>query len=301
MKNDFPASLWSNDRFEVPELLVDALWAALNKHDLLKMAQLEEVPKVCGGASEKDTNEYFAKLCAVSSVRPMSVLLDPHKSHILPNQILRECVHQGKLALIDFPCGCGTTTLGLLSVVEQMRRDGHWIAFDLEIEVLALDISPYALQRFQELIDTCTRKFNKQLIKIRLTTEVVDVGEKNSVSTVINDWVSSVENDVDYILVMASAFSGYASQSNNKEVVADSFDFIKNRLCTRRDQSRFLVWLEINSNSAKKFFKYLSKALKFHSPTNSSDYKFMNPFQKAERRCNLQSGCVEISRPSRTK
>ncbi|MGC1524954.1 MAG: hypothetical protein WA783_02765, partial [Phormidesmis sp.] len=159
--DEFPASLWNNSRFEIPETLVDPLWTVLKKHGLLEMAQLLEVPKVCGGASEKDTDEYFAKLCAVSSVRPMSVLLDPDGNHQIPREMLRECVHKGKLALIDFPAGCGTTTLGLLSVVEQMRRDRHWIAFDLEVKVLALDISPRALQHFRDLLDMCRRKFDK--------------------------------------------------------------------------------------------------------------------------------------------
>lgn len=297
--DDFPASLWNNGRFEIPETLVDPLWTVLEKHGLLEMAQLAEVPKVCGGASEEETDEYFAKLCAVSSVRPMSVLLDPDGNHQIPRELLRECVHQGRLALIDFPSGCGTTTLGLLSAVEQMRRGRHWIAFDLEVKVLALDISPRALQHFRDLLDMCKRKFDKELIQISLTTEIVDIKEKENVSTIVNDWVSSIENDVDYILVLTSAFAGYATQPGNKESVAESFNFIKNRLYTRKDQSRFLVWLEINSNSAQKFFKYLSKALGFRDPINSSNYKFTNPFQKKERCCNLQSGCVEISRPTR--
>lgn len=143
--SDFPSSLWNNDRFEIPENLTDSLWAVLEENGLLEMAQLDKVPKVSGGANKRDTEEYLAKLGAVSCVRPISVLLDPHGYHLLPRQLLRECTHQGKIALIDFPSGCGTTTLGLLSTVEQMRRERHWIAFDLEINVLALDINPVQL------------------------------------------------------------------------------------------------------------------------------------------------------------
>ena len=298
--SDFPSSLWNNDRFEIPENLTDSLWAVLEENGLLEMAQLDKIPKVSGGASKCDTEEYLAKLGAVSCVRPMSVLLDPRGCHLSPRQLLRECTHQGKIALIDFPSGCGTTTLGLLSTVEQMRRERHWIAFDLEISVLALDISPYALQHFESLLSKCKRKLNQQLIQLNLKTQVLDVADKERVSIVINDWVASVEKDVDYILVLASSFSGYASKSSsNRDSVADSFDFIKRRLHTEREQSRFLVWMETGSDSAKEFLKRLAKVLVFNSPINESRYKFTNPFQRKERACNLQSGCIEIARPTR--
>ena len=298
--SDFPSSLWNNNRFEIPENLTDSLLTVLEENGLIEMAHLNQVPKVSGGANKSDTEEYLAKLCAVSCVRPMSVLLDPHGRHLLPRQLLRECTHQGKIALIDFPSGCGTTTLGLLSTVEQMRRERHWIAFDLEINVLALDISPYALRHFEDLLKMCKRKLNRQLIQLNLETQVLDVADKENVWMVINDWIDSVENDVDYILVLASSFSGYASESpSNRDSISDSFDFIKRRLYTTKEQSRFLVWIETGSDSAKKFLKRLAKVLGFNSPINGSDYKFMNPFQREERRCNLQSGCIEISRPTR--
>ncbi|MGB3790985.1 MAG: hypothetical protein WA949_23470 [Phormidesmis sp.] len=298
--DDLPKSLWSNDRFEIPESLTDSLWEVLEANGLLEMAQLAELPKVNGGADKVSTEEYLAKLCAVSCVRPMSVLLDPQKNHSLPKKLLRECTHQGKIALIDFPSGCGTTTLGLLSTVEQMRRERHWIAFDLEVSVLALDISPYALDHFKNLLDTCKRKLNRQLIQLRLETQVLDVADKETVSRVINDWVTQIEDDVDYILVVASAFSGYATQSpDNEKSVSDSFDFIKRRLYTQKEQSRFLIWMEIQSKSAETFMKKLAKVLGFSSSINRSRYKFMNPFQRKERACNLQSGCVEITRPFR--
>lgn len=298
--SDFPASLWNQGRFEIPDSLIDPLWAVFERHGLVEMAQLEETPKVCGGASREDTNEYFAKLGAVSCIRPMSVLLDPEGKHQLPRKLLRECMHQGRVALIDFPSGCGTTSLGLLSSVEQMRRERHWVAFDLEVKVLAVDISPHALQHFQDLFDKCKRNLDRQLIQVTLETEVADIEDKEKVSMIVNDWVTSVENDVDYILVVASAFSGYASaSSSNNQSVSDSFDFIKRRLHTKKEQSRFLVWLEIDSKSANKFLQSLSKILGFEGAINKSRYKFMNPFQKKERACNLQSGCVKISRPAR--
>lgn len=298
--SDFPASLWNQGRFEIPESLIDPLWVVFERHGLVEMAQLEETPKVCGGASKEDTDEYFAKLGAVSCIRPMSVLLDPEGKHQLPRKLLRECMHQGKVALIDFPSGCGTTSLGLLSSVEQMRRERHWIAFDLEVKVLALDISSHALQHFQDLFDKCKRKLDQQLIQVTLETEVVNIEDKEKVSMIVNDWVTSVENDADYILVVASAFSGYASaSSSNNQSVSDSFDFIRSRLNTKKEQSRFLVWLETDSTSARRFLQKLSTVLGFEGLINRSRYKFMNPFQRKERGCNLQSGCVEISRPTR--
>ena len=298
--SDFPSSLWNNNRFEIPENLTDSLWTVLEENGLLEMACLNQVPKVSGGANRSDTEEYLAKVCAVSCVRPMSVLLDPHGHHLLPRQLLRECTHQGKIALIDFPSGCGTTTLGLLSTVEQMRRERHWIAFDLEINVLALDISPYALHHFDNLFRICKRKLNQQLIQLNLETRVLDVADKEKVSMVINDWVNSVESDVDYILVLASSFSSYATGSrDNHDSVSNSFEFIKRRLYTTKEQSRFLIWIETGSDSAKKFLKRLAKVLGFSGSINESHYKFMNPFQRKERSCNLQSGYIEIARPRR--
>jgi hypothetical protein len=293
---DLPNSLWCEARFHIPESLLDALWFVLEENGLVELAKLEEVPKVVGGISKEETDEYLAKLCAVSCVRPISLLFDPDRRHPAPQRILRRCLHQGKLALIDLPCGPGTTTLSLLSAVEQMRKEGYWIGFDLEVHILALDISYHALEHFQKLLKLCERKFREQQITIIFDSEVVDIEDKTLVSGTINDWIDSKKNEVDNILVIASAFSGYARQSRDKQDhVFEAFDYIKKRLISGMNQSRFLIWIETNSKSGIKFFDWLAQKLGLRSSESESRYKLFNPFQKKERSCNLRSGYYVIS------
>jgi hypothetical protein len=205
-------------------------------------------------------------------------------------------LHQGKLALIDLPCGPGTTTLSLLSAVEQMRKEGYWIGFDLEVHILALDISYHAIEHFQKLLKLCERKFREQQITIIFDSEVVDIEDKTLVSGTINDWIDSKKNEVDNILVIASAFSGYARQSRDKQDhVFEAFDYIKKRLISGMNQSRFLIWIETNSKSGIKFFDWLAQKLGLRSSESESRYKLFNPFQRKERSCNLRSGYYVIS------
>lgn len=240
-----------------------------------------ESPKnITGGADEKATHDHYTWRFGASSMRTRYLMLDPdgHLQAIADD--LLTSFADGKLAILELPCGAGAGVLGFLSLVANMRRHKCLARLPLEVSVVAGDHSPHARGLYETMLDKSRRWLEKEGIRVSWTTQEWDASDLVSTTKAVDAWFKQTSDFEEHIVLIA-AFSGAAA--NNFKHFEDSFKQIAARL---HDRESTILLVEPESNKALAFLSKLDKLfgnvfskLFGGSPTLTASFKWRHPFK----------------------
>ncbi|MCM2372093.1 hypothetical protein [Aporhodopirellula aestuarii] len=235
-----------------------------------------------GGADRERTHNAFVDRFCASVCRSGYLVLD-NKERLKPvsNELLAR-LGDGRLAILDVPCGSGAGLLGLLSLIASLRVHGSLPRLPLTIDVTAGDFSATARSLYHNMLLRAVPWLEEQGVRIRWTTHAWDAADQFSTSAIVDQWLNNSPDCEDFV-VLVSAFSDAAA--NNFSKFERSFQHITERIHNR---SSAFVWIEPDWKKSWRFFdaiepffdkllnlfrgtKRLSDNFRWHHPLNEND------------------------------
>ncbi|MEZ6049312.1 MAG: hypothetical protein R3C11_27785 [Planctomycetaceae bacterium] len=188
----------------------------------------------------------------------------------------------GRLAILDVPCGSGAGMLGLLSQIASLRIHGALPKLRLTIEITAGDFSGTARGLYDNMLSKAVPWLEEQGIGISWTTHAWDASDQFSTSAIVDHWLNESLDCEDFVVLVA-AFSDAAA--NNFTKFERSFQHITERIHNR---SSAFIWIEPDWRKSRKLFdalepffdkiinlfrgtKRISDTYRWHHPLNEND------------------------------
>jgi len=249
-----PGTLWRKGRYYVARHLQSVYVKELTARNLFFAASTpNKEKKVYGGASLEATNDHFAYRFCASVMRLQNALLDTQgKFGDVPKDII-QTFSSHRVSMLDIPCGTGAGGLGLISVIHELRLAGLVPTLPLDIDILAGDVSPYALEIYRSQMNDLAAVVKSAGIGITLTTIVWDAFDLASSNKLCSVWENAAFQGVEGF-VLVTNFSGAGDKMFPQ--LQESFRHISVRVSHKNDT---LLWVEPGGPSGKSF---LSKVLK---------------------------------------
>lgn len=253
--SDRPASLWYRHVCYLPTPLIEAYRKTLEDFGELDEAKFgkHEPSRLIGGVDEKSTRLHFAHRFEASSVRLQYLSIDPRGQLTPVSNDLLISLSEGRIAVLDVPCGTGASLLGLLSTLAALREATSLPTWPLTVYVCSGDVSPFALQLYEHVKSYAADWLERQAIRLEHVTMVWDASRGDSTTELIDAWLYNAPNDVQEYLVIFAAFSGEAG--NHFSRYQRSFEQVAERL---HNKPATLLHVEPRMTGSKQFFKQLS-------------------------------------------
>jgi len=255
-----PASIWQEECVHLwPQLLV-----AL-RDELTACGRIEEAsgPNINEREIQKGTLpevslKHFTHRFKTSAARLEYVMLDPRSTFNRASKQLKRSLYDGISVMLDVPCGSGGGLYGLLASLAAMREDGDLPRLPLDIQVLAADICPKAMDIHQRILGRLQPQLAETGIRVLCRYEHWDVNNRLSTTKLMKRFMELYPGAEDTV-ILVSAFSEFASQGNeNTERVMEAVsDIIK----ATYDRSPALAWVEPLTKDATSFLGKLKKTV----------------------------------------
>jgi hypothetical protein len=244
-----PETLWMSDVLHLWPQLVAAL-----RDELVAKGRLAEAAgpnirerDIQQGTTAEVSLKHFVYRFQSSAARLEYVLLDPSGIFRKTSLQLSISLSDGVVALLDVPCGSGGGLFGLICSLAELRATGHLQCLPLDLCVLAADVCPTARDIHRAMVERLIDPLAKTGIRLRCEYESWDVRNRFS-TTELMDRFAALFPDVEDTVILVSAFSEFASQSeeNCDRVLEAITDIIK---ATHKRQPA-LAWVEPATNKA---------------------------------------------------
>ncbi len=252
-----PASLWSENKLRLPQLLVDHI-----RDELIFREKFDEAcgpspshDKLYGGEGMVETISHFTHRFKTSAARVQFVTLNPNGTFTPYADELRACLFDGNVALLDLACGSGGGLFGLLASLAELRRTGYAAPMPTEISILAADCSAEARAIHASMANRLQPALSLHGLRISTNYMDWDVTKPFSTTALMDQWFLLCP-ETDLYLVFISAFSGFMSK--NTDVVLEAVRDIAKRL---HDKSFHVAWIEPSSNDSDKVIPKIYHAL----------------------------------------
>ena len=246
-----PAHLWSDQIMILPTQLCAVYGECLNSLGMYEEACGPSPPdsELIGGSSDQDTINHFTHRFAASAVRIEYLALDPNESlgNIPSDLLITLC--DGRIAVLDVPCGTGAGILSLLGTIAELRRSKVVSSLPLYVHVTAGDCSPKALEIYEVILEEIQPWLVQQGINVTWNKDLWHAERPESTSDLVTSWLSRNANAEEYIVLIA-AFSGEAA--TQFDAYKRTFEHISERLYGRRSS---IVWVEPIWHKAERLFK----------------------------------------------
>ncbi|MHC2069632.1 hypothetical protein ACYFX5_19340 [Bremerella sp. T1] len=279
-KNSAPLELWSDDVLRLPTPLISVYQKILQDIGRYEDACSESPSKLIGGEDEKSTQDHFAWRFAASVARTAFLMVDPNGQLVPVSTDLLTRLADGKIAVLEVPCGTGAGILGLLSTLAILRETKCVNSLPLEISVTAGDFSESARNLYSEMLSNCSEWLNLHAIRLSFETHHWDASEEPTTAQLVDSWFSATEGFEEYV-VLISAFSGDAV--HRFEEFDRSFQHIASRLYSRKGM---VLWVEPSMNDARKYlkkaetlFQRFTRLFGF-SPGLEGKFRWQHPFRE---------------------
>ena len=251
-----PSSLWADDHVIMPAALSESYRQALTVRNLLEACcGPSPSDKVLIGGREADVAfSHFAHRFTTSSVRVQFVVLNPGRNFDPTSTDLLSFFHDGRVSILDLPCGSGGGLFGLLCTIAELRLQFSQARLPLDVHVHAADISPAAMEIHGDLLERVKPPLAD--VGIRLTQEYAewDAREDYSTSRLMDAWLRRSDGCEAY-LVFVSAFGGFAQ--DHLPVVQTA---IRDILVRFHDDRQLLVaWIEPGMKANARWFPKLTE------------------------------------------
>ncbi|MEX1026425.1 MAG: hypothetical protein WD049_00235, partial [Candidatus Paceibacterota bacterium] len=274
-----PESIYRNNLLQVHQRLASDYAAQLRDIGRFEDACQKKRSNATGGEDAERTLDAFVHRFCASACRTGYLVLDNngYLSPVSDELLARLC--DGRVAILDIPCGSGAGILGMLSLIASLRQHGALPRLPLTIHITAGDFSETARQLYDNLMPKAVPWLEEQGIRISWTTHAWDASDQFSTSAIVDCWLDHSAGCEDFVVLVA-AFSDAAA--NNFKRFERSFQHITERIHNR---SSAFVWIEPDWKKTSKFLdaieRHFNKFVSFFSGTNrlSDRFEWFHPLK----------------------
>jgi hypothetical protein len=279
--SQLPPTLWHEERIRLPQHLADALRAELTERGLLDEACVPHIPdkELVGGQDDEKTIKHFTQRFKTSAARVQFVVLNPNGTFEPLSTDLRACLLDGRIAILDIPCGSGGGLLGLLATIVELRLQAFLPPLPLEVGILAGDFSTKARSIHASMLQRFRGQLERVGMRLRWEHSHWDITDPFSTAALIDAWFRLCPDCEEY-LVFVSAFSRYAAKNTDPVLQA-----VRDIAVRFHDKTLVIAWIEPITNESKRFVPRLWDALAklfSWSTKNESDpmeeFEYLHPF-----------------------
>jgi len=249
---DIPTSLWSNSILSLPDKLTSAYRGVLKKNGLLEAAKKPpNSDKIFGGNSKQDSDDHFTHRFVNSAGRTEFAVLSPDPALIQVSEALLSALSDGRVGVLDIPCGAGASTCALVATIAALRAQNVMPNLPLALDILGGDTSPHSRDLFAQMLSEMKPRLEE--LGIHLSWDVIDWDGTSSDSTAkLVDEFFSLAGSAEELIVSISNFSGALGTNEAFDQFSASFDQIVSRMHNR---TATIAWIEPKDfNKAKKTF-----------------------------------------------
>lgn len=280
-------NLWENDQLRLPPDFWSIYKDCLDKRNLLESA-ISGNPShgIYGGVTKEETENHFTHRFPNSGSRIEVSLLDPKKDlGGIPTE-LQTTFTTGKVKILDAPCGTGAGSLTLLTTLHVLRSQGLSPSGNLDVEILAADISRHALLIYEEIMTQLAPLLERSGIRLTWITKEWNAQKVPETSSFCDNWLVSNDPGVEYFVLIAN-ISG-VKKSGYEKNFKESIDHIAARISNFPST---LLWVEPPNNSAFEFITKIVNGLatglkwlfnKHENKIHKTEFNWWHQIQKKE-------------------
>lgn len=244
-----PNTLWddASRTLLLPETLTNVYIQMINQHGLLDLAEHRDPnnPPV-GGMDEARTNQHFAQAFDGSAARAQLALLDPICSLSMVSNGLIQSLSGNCVCLTDAPCGAGATTIALLTDIAEMRAQGILPRYPLEVNLIAAEISSYALKYASEIFEKIQPLLETQAIFITKSFLSWDATDSLSNTDLIKK-ITITSTKVTHTLLIISNFNSFLEKERKRKSAQPQIEELFRHASGRNSLA---IWIEPDMNRA---------------------------------------------------
>ncbi len=220
-----PTSLWSkeNSILYLPPQLISSWKMLLGKHQLIDKAMAINLKGFKGGETKEDTDNHLAWRFTGSSARVMLTVLDPLQKLSQIPDVFARIFSGNKVFLADLPCGCGTASITILSILCELRKQKKIPRMPLHIVIVGGEISLFARKYADEALDFLIDELNTQAITIEFNIIEWDVCNESSNTNLIKQLTLKSRNCSAKLLLIPN-FSGFLYLEQNWKEAEKQFN-----------------------------------------------------------------------------
>lgn len=294
-----PPELWSDDVLRLPNDAVACYSAELTALGLIDDArQGTDKKNIHGGCEAAETLEHFTYRFSVSAGRLEFITIAPDSALSAVSDSLISDLSEGNVALLDIPCGCGSSAITLLGTIGALREKGSLGTLPLSVTIVGGDCSEKALETYDSMMRRLQPTLEGYGIAISWETVLWDATRADSTALLVDRWFALSHGAGEYIVCVAN-FSGALATAEAFEEFSPSLEQILGRL---HDKRGALLWVEPSGRQVQKkiiprILGLLSKRMPWFSPASGSSaftsakYQAEDPLNK-----NIFPSGVEIQR-----
>ena len=289
-KSKIPIELWAHELINIPKCLIEAYRQSLTDYNVMEAALTTDNKKgAIGGSSLEETLFHFAMRYGVSVCRLESLVIDPENVFTSISDELLITFSDGKVSILDAPCGSGAAGTSIISTIAALRKNGSLPKLPLDITITGGDYSEYALDVYDKMISSLKAEFNSVGINVYFTKFLWDARRPETTAALVDKWFQDSQDAEEYLSIIAN-FSGESSKSFSE--FTRSFEHIHERLYNKVAS---VIWIEPRMKGAKNYFKKISelmeKAINWFTKKENKEFEYTyywyHPFQKRTLDCNI--------------
>ena len=249
---DIPDTLWiiKDEKLVLPECLIDSWKGILDDRGLLKQATEETREGEIGGISEEDTHKHYSFRYNGSCARFQLTFLDPKNDLKEVSNAFVKSLAGYDVFIADIPSGAGAASLTLLSNIAQLRKENVIPRIPLSVKILAGEISPTAIDIFNQAFNYIQATLNSQHISVELKFQKWNIKDPDSTSQLVKQ-ITLFGNDCSDKILLLANFTGFLERDKEWNKVKEQFEEIFRHFSGK---STVAIWLEPNMNRVTQNF-----------------------------------------------
>lgn len=251
------SSLWLDGVLQLPTPLSVAHRDYLNDNGWLGKYDPAGSGGAIGGASEADACDHVVNRFLNSAARMQYVCSDPNDDQADIRDAVLDQLAEGRIHIIDLAAGNGAGTIGMLSLICELRRAGSIPQLPLNVSVSGVDFSPAALNHFAALLHKLSPWLAGAAINVELSLCHCDLTVLGEFSETLDGFFTDArDRGVNRFLCVISAISGA-----KREGVEPMIDSLKHAAAGLSHSKRNSSWLWVEPHIGKPWFTKLADAI----------------------------------------
>lgn len=249
-------ALWDKGVLRIGDVLSAGYQSRLDYEGLLELAREREHQGEAGGAGRNESDRHFAYQFANSAARAVYLCIDPLDALEDVSALIRQFFTDGRVLLIEVPCGAGAGTLGVLSALYEQRRAGRLPTLPLTVDVLGGDVSERAVEHFCWLVERMAPSLKECGVEVAFNSLSWNASDIRSSSRFIDRAVELAEG-CDQVFLFVSNFSDALSDDG----LTESFQHFLSQFTGRMTGPSAVCWVEPTSNRAERVLSAFDSAI----------------------------------------
>jgi hypothetical protein len=258
-RNQIPITIWQEEILKLPKDLADQYRAELEKRSLYELS-LEFSRSIIGGKTQEETNIHFAQRFANSAGRLIYAICSPCGEFDDVSDAMLSIFSTGHIALLDIPCGTGALSLGLLSLLIELRMSFILPKLPLTITICGGDFSDPSRNIFEAMIARISPIADSVGITVKASSFSWDATDDRDTAAMLDYWLKNTQDASDHVVAVLN-FSGEMHKKENFEKFEPCIRQILGKLYQKQGAA---LWMEpktqeSTNNLTKNIFAMLSR------------------------------------------